>query len=261
MTAIHPTAMVDSAATIHDSVTIGPGAIIGPDVTIGEDCEIRARVMITGKTTIGPRCAVFPSAIIGIEPQDLSYNGEATETIIGSDNIIREFTTIHRGTPKGRGRTVVGNHNFMMANTHIAHDCLVGDHNIFSNVSTLAGHVTIGNRVNVGGLSAMHQFTRVGDYAFVGGCSALSQDVPPSFMASGNLARAIGVNRIGLSRNGYDQAQTRVYLTAFKILYMRNRSLKAALAEIKEQFPESPEATKIIEFIESSKRGIVNYAR
>lgn len=258
---IHPTALVDPAARIGDGVSIGPGAIIGPHVSIGDRCEIGPRVIIEGHTTLGEECRVYPSAYLGADPQDLRYKGEPTETHIGSHNVIREFVTVHRGTPHGRGKTTIGDRNLLMANTHIAHDCQLGDHNVLSNAATLAGHTTVGSFVTIGGVTAFHQFSRVGDYAFVGGCSAVSQDVPPYFMASGNHAVAIGVNKIGLSRRGFSPEEVRSLHIAFKIIYLRGKRLREALQEIETSWPDSPKVAALVEFIRASKRGILSYGK
>jgi UDP-N-acetylglucosamine acyltransferase len=258
---IHPTAIVDPSARLGAGVTVGPGAIIEAHVTIGDDCEIGPRAILTGHTTLGPRCRVYPSAVIGIEPQDLSYHGEPTEVHIGSDNVLREFTTIHRGTPHGRGQTVIGDRNFLMANSHVAHDCLLGNDNILANAATLAGHAQVGDYTNIGGLSALHQFTRIGSYAFIGGCSAVSQDIPPYHLAAGNRAVVTGLNRVGLQRRGFTEELVKILTECFKLLYLRNNPLEEALRIIEERHGAVPEAQNLVGFIRGSRRGIVRYGK
>lgn len=261
MATIHPTAMVSPQATLADSVTVGPGAIIEAPVTVGEDCEIGPYAIIQGHTTIGPRCRIYPSAIVGAEPQDFSYKGEPTETIIGNDNVLREFVTIHRGTAKSNGKTVIGSHNFMMAYTHVGHDSVIGDGNTLSNNSTLAGHSFLGSGIIIGGLSAIHQFCRIGDQAFIGGCSAVAQDIPPFFLASGNHAVTTGINKVGLQRKGKTEAEVRKLVNSFKIIYLRNKPLKEALDEIERTYGDHADVQKVLGFIRESKRGILRYGK
>lgn len=258
---VHPTAIIADDVHLADDVTIGPGVIIEDNVHVASGVTIGPYTIVGRHTQVGEGTLIGPHAVIGAPPQDLSYNDEPTPTIIGTKNVIREFCTIHRGTPKGRGETVVGDNNLLMAYTHVAHDCIVGSNNILSNNCTFAGHVVVGDYVTVGGLTACHQHSRIGSYAFVGGCAAVSRDVPPFFLATGNHARTTGVNRVGLQRRGFEKDDIRTIGTCFKILYLRKKLLKDAVAEIRETLGGNEYAVQLLTFIEESKRGIVRYGK
>ncbi len=254
---IHPTAVVDAAASIAADCTIGPGACIGADVTVAEGCRIGAHAVIEGPTTIGPDNHIGPHAILGTPPQDLGYDGEPTRLVIGAGNWIREFATIHRGTPKDRGETRVGDANFIMAYAHIGHDCVVGNHVVMANGATLAGHVTVEDRVNIAGLCAIHQFARIGAYAMLGGGTMAPMDIPPYAMASGNHARLYGLNRRALQRAGFESGTLQALRRAYRLLFRSGLRLEEALAEI-EATPalDVSEVRHLVAFIRDSKRGI-----
>ena len=257
---IHPTAVVDSTASIHESANIGAYTVIGESVSIGSDTEVQAHCHVSGPTTIGSRNRIYSFSSIGAAPQDITYAGEPTELIIGDDNLIREYVSIHRGTVKGRSRTVIGNKNMFMAYTHIAHDCIIGNHVILANVATLGGHVEIGDRVSLGGLVGVHQFCRIGEFCHVGGLSGINLDVPPFVLLTGtrNRMRIAGVNKIGLRRNGIDRDTIRNISDAFRIIFRTpDLLLKDALIKVVEEIPGCPEVTSLIEFFRSSKRGVV----
>ena len=190
MAQIHPTALVDPAAELASGVTVGPYSIIEGRVTIGPGTRIGPHVIIRDFTTIGANCRIFQFAVLGEIPQDLKFQGEESSLIIGDNNTIREFATMHRGTAGGGGVTRVGDNNLFMAYTHIAHDCLVGNGVIMSNAATLGGHILVEDHAILGGLSAVHQFCHIGRHAFIGGCSAVHRDVPPYAMAVGKIGRA-----------------------------------------------------------------------
>lgn len=257
---IHPTAVVDPGAELAEGVVIGPYAVIGKDVKIGADTRVEAHATISGPTTIGERNLIGSFTVIGGDPQDLSYKNEPTELIIGCDNQIREYSSIHRGTPKGKKKTVIGDHNLLMAYTHVAHDCTLGNHVILTNVATLAGHVEVGDRAVIGGLVAIHQFCRVGTFSYIGGISGLGLDVPPYVIIAGtrNRTRISGINKVGLRRNGFDRQTIATLDKAFKIIFRTpNLLMKDAIGVAKNEFPDSKEVQTLVKFFEDSKRGVV----
>jgi len=253
---IHPTAIIGNNCQIADSATIGPYCIIGDNVTIGAHTELKASVHVDSHTTIGAHNTIHSFSCIGFPPQDVKYHGEPTTTVIGDHNLIRENTTIHRGTVTGRGTTEVGSNNFFMAFTHIAHDCQVGDHNIFVNAATLGGHVFVGNHVYIGAYSGVHQFCRIGNYAFIGGYSVITQDALPYVKTVGNRARTYDINTMGLERKGFKPDVITALKKSYRILLRRKLQLADALAEIRREFPHIPDALYFADFIEKSERGI-----
>jgi UDP-N-acetylglucosamine acyltransferase len=253
---IHPTAIVDPGAELASGVTVGPYSIIDGNVSIDADTHLGPHVIIRPYTAIGKRCRIFQFAVVGEEPQDLKFQGEETRLIIGDDNIIREFATLHRGTVGGGGLTQVGNGNLFMAYTHVAHDCRVGNNVIMSNAATLAGHITVDDYAILGGLSAVHQFCRVGAHAFIGGCSAVARDVPPYCMAFGNRAKIVGLNLVGLKRHGLSLASLEILKAAYELLFLSDLTLKEAMVQVRQRFPEEPAVQKLLEFLETSERGL-----
>ncbi|GMU58453.1 MAG: acyl-ACP--UDP-N-acetylglucosamine O-acyltransferase [Myxococcales bacterium] len=253
---IHPTAIVDPKAKVHPEATIGPYAIIGPDVSIGAGTSVGPHAVIVGDTTIGAKNRIFHHASVGAEPQDLKYAGEKTKLVVGDENLIREFTTLHTGTTGGGGVTRVGNRNLFMAYAHVAHDCLVGDGCVLANAATLAGHVEIGDHVIVGGLSAVHQFTRIGKHAFIAGGGMVVMDVPPYCTAQGDRAELAGLNTVGLTRHGFSEEQIARIKDAYKILFRSKLGLNEALSRLKAEYGGQPEIEAMLDFIATSKRGI-----
>lgn len=257
---IHPTAVVDSKAELDASVYVGPYAVIEAGVRIGADTRVEPHAVVSGPTTIGERNLIGSFAVVGGAPQDLSYKGEPTELIIGSDNQIREYASIHRGTPSGHKKTVIGNHNLLMAYTHVAHDCKIGDHVIMANVATLAGHVEVGDRASIGGLVAVHQFCRIGTFSYIGGVSGIGLDVPPFIIIAGtrNRTRISGVNKVGLKRNGFSRETIKKLDTAYRLIF-RSPSLlmKDAIELARKEFPECEEVQTLVQFFLDSKRGVV----
>ncbi len=260
---IHPTAVVDSNATIADSVQIGPYTVIGPHVSIAEGCEIGSHCVITGYTTIGCNNTIYSHAAIGGNPQDKKYKGEPTTLVIGDNNTIREFCTINTGTMQGGGVTVVGHHNWIMAYVHIAHDCRLGHNNVIANSVQLAGHVTIGNWVILGGLTGVHQFIQIGDHSMTAFQTKLTQDLPPYVMGAGYPASASGINTEGLKRRGFSAQTITAIKRAYKILYRQGLSLeeaKLAIAHLQAEAKEDEiiQALKILQsFLNQVNRGIV----
>jgi UDP-N-acetylglucosamine acyltransferase len=253
---IHPTAIVHPKAKIDASVQVGAYSIIGEQVEIGANAHIQSHVVIDGITQIGEGCVFFPHASIGLPPQDLKYKGEPTRLIIGHNNTFREFVTINRGTATGGGQTVIGDHNFFMASSHVAHDCIIGNHIIMANVATLGGHITVGDYAVIGGLAAVHQFVHIGPYALIGGGAIVVQDIPPYVIASGNRSKLYGLNRIGLKRHGFSPQQIETLKAAYKILFRYGLPLHAAVKNARETWVSIPEVETILAFVENSTRGI-----
>lgn len=257
---IHSTAVVDPQADIHKTAVLGPYVVIDGPVIIGPETTVDSHTLISGHSTIGARNKIGAFATIGAPPQDIHYRDEPTQLIIGDDNLIREYVSIHRGTVAGKGKTLIGNANMIMAYSHIAHDCIIGNHVIMANVATLAGHVEVNDHVNLGGLVAVHQFCRIGSYTYVGGMSGISLDVPPYVILTGtrNRMRVAGINKIGLRRSGLDRATIGKLEQAFKIIYRSPQLLlKDALEKTLEEIADCPEVTALVEFFQSSKRGVV----
>jgi len=256
MADIHPTAIVHPQAELAPEVSVGPYSIIEAGVSIGTATQIGPHVVIKKFTTIGERCHIFQFASIGEIPQDLKFRGEESQLVIGNDNIIREGATIHRGTAGGGGLTKIGNSNLLMAYTHVAHDCHIGSRVIMANAATLAGHITVEDNAILGGLSAVHQFCRVGTHAFVGGCSAVARDIPPYCMAMGNRAKILGLNLVGLKRQGFPSPTIEALKNAYGLLFNSEFTLKEAVTQVRQLFPHLPEIGKLLTFIEASDRGL-----
>jgi UDP-N-acetylglucosamine acyltransferase len=254
---IHPTALVDPAAELASGVTVGPYSIIEGRVTIGPGTRIGPHVIIRDFTTIGANCRIFQFAVLGEIPQDLKFQGEESSLIIGDNNTIREFATMHRGTAGGGGVTRVGDNNLFMAYTHIAHDCLVGNGVIMSNAATLGGHILVEDHAILGGLSAVHQFCHIGRHAFIGGCSAVHRDVPPYAMAVGNRAKLVGLNLVGLKRKGFTEGALQALKRAYELLFLSDLNLKEAMDRVRQEFPDIPEIQHLLRFIETSERGLL----
>jgi len=254
---IHATALVDPGAELAADVEVGAFSILGPHVSIGAGTVIGPHAVVTGRTKIGARNRIFQFSSIGEIPQDRKYGGEPTMTVIGDDNVIREYVSIHAGTAQDRGMTTIGNGNLVLAYVHIAHDCLVGDNTVFSNSAQLAGHVTVGDFAVFGGLAAVHQFVRVGAHAFVGGGSILLQDVPPYVTVSGYPAVPRGTNNEGLRRRGFSDDDIAAVRRAYKSLYREGLSLEDAKAALTEAAATSPVLAPLVEFLAVPGRGIV----
>ncbi|MCG8564464.1 MAG: acyl-ACP--UDP-N-acetylglucosamine O-acyltransferase [Desulfobacterales bacterium] len=253
---IHPTAIVDPSAEIDKDVTIGPYAVIEKDVCIGAGTTIGPHVTIEKFTTIGEKCQISQYASIGGAPQDLKFHGEKTYLKIGSGSIIREFVTINRGTEFGGGITEVGENNYLMAYTHIAHDCKTGKGVILANNSTLAGHIEVGNYATVGGLVAIHQFVNVGDYAYIGGKSAVVKDIPPYVIAAGDRATLHGLNNVGLKRHKFTKAGLKELKKAYRIFFRIGLTIPQAVERVKAEVEQTPEVMNFVNFIANSNRGV-----
>ena len=253
---IHPTAIVAPGAQIDPTAEIGPYVVIGARVKIGPGTTVGPHTVIDGTTTIGAKNRIFHHASIGAAPQDLKYHGEDTQLVIGDENSIREFTTLHTGTVGGGGVTKIGNKNLFMAYAHVAHDCIIGNGSIFPNSATLAGHVEVGDWVHLGALSAVHQFTRIGDLAFIAGGAMVVMDVPPFCMAQGDRAELAGINQVGLKRQGYTDEQQARIKDAYRVLFRSKLGLNEALSQLREGMGQHKEIALLLDFVTNSKRGI-----
>ena len=248
-TRIHPLALVDPGARLGAGVEIGPYCSVGPDVVLGDGCQLVSHVVVAGHTTIGARCRFYPFSSIGQAPQDLRYRGEPTTLSIGDDCIIREGVTINTGTPNGRGATVVGDRCFLLAQSHIAHDCQVGSNVVFTNNAMIAGHCQVGDFAILGGGAGVHQFVRIGPHAFVGGLSAVENDVIPYGMVLGNRAYLHGLNIIGLRRRGFSREQIHDLRRAYRLLFADEGTLTERVVDVAEEFAKHPTVQEILEFI------------
>ncbi len=253
---LHPTAIVAPSAEIGDAVTIGPYSVVGEHVSIGEGTSIGAHVVVDGWTEIGRECRIFSHAVLGTEPQHLTYHAEGSRLVIGDHTVIREFTTVNRGTIQGGGKTMVGNHAFIMAYAHVAHDCLLGDHVILANAATLGGHVTIEEYAILGALSGVHQYCRIGKYALVGGLSGVRQDVIPFAKASGDGPKLYGLNSVGLRRHKFPEETLRSLRKAYRLFFQSGLNTSQAIARIHEEVWACVEVQDLVQFIKTSDRGV-----
>ncbi len=253
---IHPTAIIDPKAELDTNIEIGPYTIIKENTFIGSETTIGSHVVIEPFVHIRPECQIFQYAAIGAVPQSVKFKGEETYVMVGRGTIIREFVTIHRGTEFGGGVTEVGEKNFVMAYSHIAHDCKTGRQVMLSNNATLGGHITIGDYSTIGGLVAIHQFVRIGDYAFVGGKSAVVKDVPPYVIAAGDRAALYGLNSVGLRRHGFSQKTLSLLKKTYRIVFRIGLTLNESIERLRAEVEQIPEVVNFIDFIKSSQRGL-----
>ncbi len=251
-----PLAYIHPEAKIAKNVVIEPFVTIDKNVEIGEGTWIGPNVAIMEGARIGKNCKIFPGSVIAAEPQDLKFEGEKTLAIIGDNTTIRENVTVNRGT-KASGETRVGNNCLLMANAHVAHDCIVGDHAILVNNVALAGHVEIGDWAILGGLSAVHQFVRIGRHAMVSGGALVRKDVPPFVKAAKEPIQYVGVNSIGLRRRGFTAEQINQIQDIYRYVFQKINNISKAIEYIEAEMPASPERDEIIEFIKKSPRGII----
>jgi UDP-N-acetylglucosamine acyltransferase len=253
---IHKTAIVERGAELDSSVEVGPYAVIGPKVRIGPRTRIGPHAVIEGDTQLGAGNIVFQFASVGAIPQDLKYAGEPTALIIGDENSIREFATVHLGTAQGGGVTRVGSRCLLMANSHVAHDVRLGDGCILANSVAIAGHCHIEDHVIFGGLAAVHQFTRIGRLAFISGGAMVTQDVAPYVTVQGDRAEVVGLNTVGLTRARFTAEQMARVKSAYKILYRSKMGLREAVAHVKAEHGGNAEIDHLVAFLEGSERGI-----
>ena len=255
---VHPTAIIDPAACVHDTADIGPYCIVGPEVEIGARTRLMANLFVEGPAVIGEDNVFFPYSTVGVASQDMKYKGERSFTRIGSRNSIREFVTIHRGTEGGGLVTEIGDDNLLMTYTHVAHDCRIGNHVILGNSVGLAGHVTIEDWADVSPFSGVHQFCRIGKHAFVGPYSVIKQDVMPYSLTSNQPeVQVFGANSIGLTRRGFDKAAIESLQTAFRLLTRAGLNTSQAIERIQIEVEPCPEIEELLAFISSSQRGVI----
>ena len=253
---VHQLAAVDKRAKISRNVTIEPFTTIAGDVEIGEGTWIGSNVTIMDGARIGKNCRIFPGTVISAIPQDLKFDGEDTQTIIGDGTTLRECVTVNRGT-KALGYTKVGSNCLIMATAHIAHDCVVGNNVVIVNAVGLAGHIEVGDFAFIGGYSAVHQFTKIGEHAFVAGATQIRKDVPPYVKAAKNPVAYAGVNAIGLRRKGFSSEEIFEIQGIYRVLYQQKNNVSQAVEQILEKFPESHYREVILDFINTSDRGIM----
>jgi UDP-N-acetylglucosamine acyltransferase len=255
MASIHPSAHVEDGATIGDGVEIGPFSVIGPDVAIGAGTRIHSHVVITGHTTLGPSCDVYPFTTLGEPPQDIKYRGEPTRLEVGAGTLIREHVTIHRGTPHGGNITRVGSNCFFMVNAHIAHDCVIGDNVIIINQAMLAGHCEIGDYAIIGAVCALQQFTRVGKHAFLAAQTGLATDVIPFGIAKGGRHASRhpslhGLNLVGLRRRGFTRDEILALRESYRILFSGpNHEIADRARRVGEKFAGIGPVGELVRFI------------
>jgi UDP-N-acetylglucosamine acyltransferase len=254
---IHETAIIDPTADIASDVKIGPYTTIGPDVKIGSGTEVGSHNVIKGPCTIGENNRIFQFNSIGESSPDLKYKGERTTLVIGDNNTIRECVTIHRGTVQDRSETTIGNHNLLMAYTHVGHDSVISNHCIMANSAQLAGHCFLGDWAIVSGMSGVHQYASVGKHGFVGGFTFIDKDVPAFVMAQGVPAKPRAVNVEGLRRRNFEEPDIKALQTAFKTLYKRKLGLADAVNQLEKQAKDNRLVADLLESVIESRRGIV----
>ncbi len=256
MPVVHPTAVVDPGAKIADDASVGAYATIGPEVELASGVEVRAHAHVWGRTTVGEDSRIFSFAVVGEEPQDKTFSGEATELRIGRDNVIREHTSIHCGTQKGGGSTTIGDDNLIMNGVHIGHDSQIGSHCIIASHCAIAGHVVMQDHAVIGGLSGVHQFARVGESAMVAALAGVTKDAPPFSIVAGERATTRGVNLVGLKRRGFPAEVRSQIKRAFHLLFSAKTRLEVSLEKIREEGLDSDEVQRLVRFVETSERGI-----
>lgn len=254
--AVHETAVIDATAILAADVEVGPYTVIGPNVRVGAGTVIGPHVHVVRDTTIGEGCRIHHGAALGGDPQDLKYNQEPTELVVGSNTVIREFVTLNRGTA-AHGKTEIGSNCLFMAYAHVAHDCIIGDHVILANSVAMGGHVLIEDHVIVGGLTAIHQFVRIGQHAFVGGSAAVMKDVAPYVKAAGNPLKLYGLNSLGLQRRGFSE-ETRITLKrAYRMIFSSDSlNIGQAVQKVRSELQLTPEVQQFLAFIQASERGV-----
>ena len=253
---ISPLAFVHPEAKIGENVEIGPFAVINKNVIIGDGCVIDSNATICEFTQLGKNCHVFPSAVIGAIPQDLKFHGEETWTIIGDNNVLREFVTVHRGT-FSKGKTVIGNNNLIMAYCHVAHDCVLGNNIIMSNTTQLAGEVVVDDFAIIGGGTLVHQFSHIGGHVMIQGGSKINKDIPPYIIAAREPIAYCGVNSVGLNRRGFTPEQIHTIQEVYRMLYQAGMNTTQAIEHIEANVPAGVERDTIINFVKASTRGVV----
>ncbi len=255
MSDIHPTALIHPTAELGRDLRIGPFAIVGPGVEIGDRCRIGPRASLQCNVRLAAGVQVGEGSLLGGDPQDLKYRGEESWVEVGAETVIREYSTVNRGT-SATGRTRVGANCFLMTYVHVAHDCWLGDGVIIANGTQLAGHVTIHDRATLSGLNAVHQFVTIGAYAFIGGCTKVTQDVPPFVKADGHPMELYGLNSIGLQRAGFPPETITALKRAYRLFFNSDLNMSQALERARMDLPSLPEIETLVAFVESSERGV-----
>lgn len=254
---IHPSSVVSPEAQLGEGVVVGPFCVIEGTAVIGARTLLRSHVVIGPHTVLGEDNDIYPHATLGMGPQDLKFKGAPTRLVVGHRNVIREGSTLHRGTEGGGGLTTLGDDNFLMTGSHIAHDCHVGNKNIFANCATLAGHVDVGDGCNIGAFSAVHQFCRVGHHAFMGGFTVATQDVLPFMKTAGARdTKSYGVNTIGLQRKGFSVEVVEALKKAHRLLFHAGLLREEAMAQTEKEVGHIAEVAYLLTFIREAKRGV-----
>jgi UDP-N-acetylglucosamine acyltransferase len=253
---VHPSAIVSPKAVLGARVEVGPFAIIGDGCEVGDDCFIAPRATLERDVRLANGVQVGIGSIIGGAPQDLKYAGEPTTVDIGEGTVIREYTTINRGTSQSF-KTTVGSRCLLMSYVHLAHDCHIGNGVILANGVQLAGHVVVDDKATISGLSAVHQFVRIGRFSFIGGCSRVSKDIPPFLKAVGNPVKLYGLNSVGLQRNGFPENVVRELKRAYRLFFRSDLNLSQAMQRAETELEQFPEVAELVQFVEASERGVV----
>ena len=261
MSTIDPTARVAPGAVVGDGAAIGPYCVLGPDVVVGEGCRLVAHVHVTGHTIVGARTVIYPFASLGTPPQSVKYRGGATRLTIGTDCDIREGVSVNIGTEDDRGITEIGDHCFLMAGSHVAHDCKVGNYVTFANNVVLGGHVSVGDFTFLGGQAAVRQFVRIAEGAMIVGLSGIRADIIPWGMAQGPLAHLVGINVVGLRRRGYAKADILRVRQAYRALFFGDGVFRDRLARVEESYGADPLVARILAFIRGGKRPLSTVSR
>lgn len=256
MVSVHATALVEPGAELAEGVSIGAYTLVGPEVRVGPGTSIGSHTVLEGRTEIGAACQIGSHVVIGAPPQDVKYRGEPTRVVIGDRCLVREFASIHRASVGGSGVTTVGPECFIMAYTHVAHDCQLAEQVIMANQASLAGHVQIGRFAVIGGMTGIHQFVRIGEHAFLGACSAVLQDIPPYVKAQGNRAKPYGLNVVGLRRHGFSTETIHALKEAYRLIFASELNTSQALAQLAQGSGGPPEVQHFVDFIKRSQRGI-----
>jgi UDP-N-acetylglucosamine acyltransferase len=258
MSEIDARAVVSPSAQIGSGVKIGPFAIVGDEVELGDGCVLEPHAMVKGPSTFGRNNHVHSFAIVGGDPQDLTYSGQRVRLEVGESNEFREYCTVHRGTIKGGGATRVGNHNLIMAYAHIGHDCVIGDHVILTNGAQLAGHIVVEDYAGISAFCLLHQFSRVGSHSYIGAGTVITQDVPPFSMIVGERGvRCYGINKVGLERHGFSAERIKALEQAYRLLLRSKLNTSQAVEKMRGTLSHSDDVQTLIRFIESvADRGL-----
>jgi UDP-N-acetylglucosamine acyltransferase len=254
---IHGTAIIHPSAVIAEGVEIGPFSIVGANVELGAGTKLESHVVVKGPTSIGRNNHIFQFSSVGEACQDMKYNGEPTRLEIGDHNVIREGCTLHRGTVQDAGVTKIGHHNLLMANVHVAHDCVLGDHVIVANNVALAGHVYVGDYAILGGFTAVHQFCHIGPHCMTGAGSVVLKDIPAFVMANGNSVAPHGMNTEGLKRRGFSEESIKILRQAYKIIFRQGLALDTAIARLQDMSVGDDELSILIASLKNTSRGII----